>query len=77
MCFFFIYASFSFPSAPFPLSLLLQVMETKNMLYLVTEYAKSGEIFGEWYVQKKDQRNLYIVQHKDFDWFYVSENATK
>lgn len=23
-------------------------METKNMLYLVTEYAKNGEIFGEW-----------------------------
>uniref|UniRef100_A0A3B1JDQ3 non-specific serine/threonine protein kinase n=1 Tax=Astyanax mexicanus TaxID=7994 RepID=A0A3B1JDQ3_ASTMX len=27
---------------------LYQVMETKNMLYLVTEYAKNGEIFGEW-----------------------------
>uniref|UniRef100_A0A3B4Y5G8 non-specific serine/threonine protein kinase n=1 Tax=Seriola lalandi dorsalis TaxID=1841481 RepID=A0A3B4Y5G8_SERLL len=26
---------------------LYQVMETKNMLYLVTEYAKNGEIFGE------------------------------
>ncbi|XP_023275670.1 serine/threonine-protein kinase SIK2-like isoform X1 [Seriola lalandi dorsalis] len=25
---------------------LYQVMETKNMLYLVTEYAKNGEIFG-------------------------------
>lgn len=23
-------------------------METKNMLYLVTEYAKNGEIFGEY-----------------------------
>lgn len=31
----------------FPLHLLSQVMETKNMLYLVTEYAKNGEIFGE------------------------------
>lgn len=32
----------------FSLALLLsQVMETKNMLYLVTEYAKNGEIFGE------------------------------
>lgn len=31
--------------SPAPLS---QVMETKNMLYLVTEYAKNGEIFGEW-----------------------------
>ena len=27
---------------------LSQVMETKNMLYLVTEYAKNGEIFGEY-----------------------------
>lgn len=27
---------------------LTQVMETKNMLYLVTEYAKNGEIFGKW-----------------------------
>ncbi|XP_059814082.1 serine/threonine-protein kinase SIK2-like isoform X7 [Hypanus sabinus] len=26
---------------------LHQVMETKNMLYLVTEYAKNGEIFEE------------------------------
>uniref|UniRef100_A0A671QBG1 non-specific serine/threonine protein kinase n=1 Tax=Sinocyclocheilus anshuiensis TaxID=1608454 RepID=A0A671QBG1_9TELE len=26
---------------------LYQVMETKNMLYLVTEYARNGEIFGE------------------------------
>lgn len=35
------------PLAPsFALS-LSQVMETKNMLYLVTEYAKNGEIFGE------------------------------
>lgn len=30
-----------------PLHLPSQVMETKNMLYLVTEYAKNGEIFGE------------------------------
>lgn len=29
--------------------ILMQVMETKNMLYLVTEYAKNGEIFGKWY----------------------------
>ena len=27
---------------------LYQVMETKNMLYLVTEYAPNGEIFGEF-----------------------------
>lgn len=26
---------------------ILQVMETKNMLYLVTEYAPNGEIFGK------------------------------
>lgn len=36
------------PPPSFPLHLLPQVMETKNMLYLVTEYAKNGEIFGEW-----------------------------
>ncbi|KAG9335015.1 hypothetical protein JZ751_006156 [Albula glossodonta] len=24
------------------------VMETKDMLYIVTEYAKNGEMFGEW-----------------------------
>lgn len=27
-----------------------QVMETKNMLYLVSEYAPNGEIFGECYI---------------------------
>jgi len=25
-----------------------QVMETKNMLYLVSEYAPNGEIFGKY-----------------------------
>ncbi len=25
-----------------------QVMETKDMLYIVTEYAKNGEMFGEF-----------------------------
>ena len=30
---------------------LLQVMETGRMIYLVTEYASGGEIFGECYVQ--------------------------
>ena len=29
----------------FPLS--FQVMETKNMLYLVSEFAPNGEIFGK------------------------------
>lgn len=27
--------------------LLFQVMETKDMLYIVTEFAKNGEMFGE------------------------------
>ena len=27
---------------------LYQVMETKDMLYLVSEYAKQGEIFGKF-----------------------------
>ena len=30
------------------LKMSFQVMETKNMLYLVSEYAPNGEIFGEW-----------------------------
>lgn len=25
-------------------------METANMIYIVSEYASSGEIFGEWLV---------------------------
>lgn len=40
------------PSSPF------QVMETKNMLYLVTEYAKNGEIFGELSFQVQGQSDL-------------------
>jgi len=27
----------------------LQVMETKNMIYIVSEYASQGEIFGEYF----------------------------
>lgn len=27
--------------------LSIQVMETKDMLYIVTEYAKNGEMFGK------------------------------
>lgn len=30
-------------------------METKNMLYIVSEYANQGEIFGEW-IQEKNQQ---------------------
>ena len=30
--------------------LFAQVMETKNMLYLVSEYAPNGEIFGKCFV---------------------------
>lgn len=33
-------------------------METKNMLYLVTEYAKNGEIFGELSFQVQGQSDL-------------------
>ena len=32
-------------------SISLQVMETDRMLYLVTEYASKGEIFGEGTVE--------------------------
>lgn len=38
-----------FPYPPISLLSFFQVMETKNMLYLVTEYAKNGEIFGEFF----------------------------
>lgn len=27
----------------------MQVMETKNMIYIVSEYASQGEIFGEYF----------------------------
>lgn len=39
--------------------LCLQVMETKNMLYLVSEYAPNGEIFGKSFFMPC----LYIVTH--------------
>lgn len=38
-CAFLLHLRFSF--------LLFQVMETKDMLYIVTEFAKNGEMFGE------------------------------
>ena len=51
----------SLPSLALPRSSvfsLFQVMETKNMLYLVTEYAKNGEIFGELSFQVQGQSDL-------------------
>lgn len=36
-----------FPLLRSPFFLLFQVMETKDMLYIVTEFAKNGEMFGE------------------------------
>lgn len=41
--------SLNHPSSQFSqlLDFLLQVMETKNMIYIVSEYASQGEIFGE------------------------------
>lgn len=36
---------------------LPQVMETKNMIYIVSEYASQGEIFGKW------TQNLIFTQH--------------
>lgn len=35
------------PSAGSMGSLFPQVMETKDMLYIVTEFAKNGEMFGK------------------------------
>jgi len=32
---------------------LFQVMETENIIYLVTEYASRGEIFGKAYQMKE------------------------
>ncbi|KAK2493115.1 hypothetical protein MC885_008963 [Smutsia gigantea] len=43
---------------------LYQVMETKNMLYLVTEYAKNGEIFGKhfsFFISFEGVTNLHGV----------------
>lgn len=31
-------------------SLLLQVMESQSMIYIVSEYASQGEIFGEFFM---------------------------
>ena len=38
---------------------LYQVMETKNLLYLVSEYASQGEIFGKW--QSNNKPSIFIL----------------
>lgn len=50
VCLLISFSSLTVPLHPPPSFILsfFQVMETKNMLYLVTEYAKNGEIFGEF-----------------------------
>lgn len=48
---------------------LYQVMETEKMIYLVTEYASGGEIFGEFkllfLILKDNDSKLVII------WFYA------
>lgn len=36
----------------FMIKLCLQVMETEKMIYLVTEYASGGEIFGKGFLKR-------------------------
>lgn len=49
-------------------------METKDMLYIVTEYAKNGEMFGEWrlkpfhlhsqrYIAHPETQRLILILH--------------
>ena len=40
---------------------LYQVMETKNLLYLVSEYASQGEIFGKWLSNNKPYQRLQFL----------------
>lgn len=59
---------------------LLQVMETKNMIYIVSEYASKGEIFGKLFFYDDVSRclwrhfsliNMYL---RIINWFYVLNN---
>ena len=46
---------------------LYQVMETKSMLYLVSEYASQGEIFGKkcsYYFNNSNIQNKLQILHK-------------
>ena len=41
-------------------------METEKTIYLVTEYASGGEIFGEYitkYLTSQALASLYVVRH--------------
>ena len=40
-----------------------QVMESKNLIYLVTEYAANGELLGKWFFL-----SLFLSLWKLFDW---------
>lgn len=44
-----------------------QVMETKDMLYIVTEYAKNGEMFGELCFHVQDECRLKSVDPQQSD----------
>lgn len=37
---------------------VLQVMETKNMIYIVSEYASQGEIFGEFLKERETHTDI-------------------
>lgn len=50
---------------------LLQVMETKNMIYIVSEYASQGEIFGKWlriFTQRYIPRIRTIPPSESWNW---------
>lgn len=36
-------------------------METKNMIYLVSEYANQGEIFGKYFIDKYHKIFLLLL----------------
>lgn len=47
-----------------------QVMETDKMIYLVTEYANRGEIFGKLKEKKMGGHVLYNVRNHGFTRFF-------
>lgn len=44
----------------FPFCLYFQVMETERMIYLVTEYASGGEIFGKGLPSRRLRLSLLL-----------------
>ena len=47
------------------LCIILQVMETTHHIYLVTEYASKGEIFGmfDTVCTNRDYKTVHVLDH--------------